>query len=186
MILLLLIFCIIFIVYEIYLNNFYKKDLQNEKLIAYFSDTRMQLMKMLHMREIKPISCYFDFMMRATSYSIRTIYFKKKKYSLEQLNYLEAMFNTLNSDELKNEFKELNSEQKELFARTAMNIIELYFSREFRKKLLWSLYVLKASYKILYLFGLIRRVLFTFESDKDINRLDDIEKSYKLSQYALA
>ena len=187
MLILLIASCIVFLVYELALDRFYKKDLQNEKLISYFSNTRMQLIKMLYMKEISHNSCYFNFMIRATSYSIRTIYYKKKKLSMEQLECLESMFNVLNTDNLKNEFLNLNSEQKELFAKTALKIVELYFNREFIKKLLWGLYILRVSSRILkYSSGTIEKIssLLKINRDEDIRSLNDIEKTYKLSQYA--
>lgn len=181
--------CIVFIIYEIALHKYYKEDLQNEKLISYFSNTRMQVMKMLYMKEITANSCYFNFMIRATSYAIRTIYYKKKKLSIEQLEYLESMLNFINAEDLKKEFKNLNSEQKELFARTALNLLKLYFDRALIKKLVWTLYILNISSKIIKCMLRITEKLMScskLQKDKDIIYLKDVEKSYGLSHYAYA
>lgn len=186
---LLLLLCGLVIFYEIHLDRYYKKDLNNEKLISFFANTRMQLIKMLHMKEITANSHYFHFMMRATSYSIRTIYFRKNKLSLEQLDNLEEMLVVLNSEHLKSEFNNLNSEQKELFAKTALKILELYFSTEFIRKLQWTLYILTISSKILKLLikilvGLVRHL--NTKEKENISYINDLEKSYCLSQYAFA
>ncbi len=179
---------ILFIIYEILLHNFYKKDLENEKLIAYFSNARMQLMKMLYMKEISCNSNYFNFMIRATSYSIRTMYYKKEKLSLEQLKTLENMLDFLGKDKLKNEFKELNGEQKELFAKTVIKILELYFNTKFMTKIIWILYILKISCNFSkQALKLVKLVLSpNIDKNEDIVYLRDIDKSYSLSQYALA
>lgn len=180
--------CIVFVVYEIALDRFYKKDLQEEKLIAYFSNTRMQLMKMLYMQEIAPDSYYFNFMMRATSYSIRTIYYKKEKMSVEQLDCLKNMFDFLNTDKLKNEFKALNSEQKELFGKTAFKIIELYFNEDLSRKIVLKIYLLKISFNILgLLLKLLEKLIDVVNKHKndDLLYINEIENSYSLSQYAI-
>lgn len=183
---LLLIVCVCFVIYEIILDNYYKKDLKDERLISYFSNTRMQLMKMLYMKEITHDSYYFNFMIRATSYSIRTIYYKKRKLSNEQISCLESMFKFLDTENLKQEFANLNSEQRELFARTALKIVELYFNRKLRTKLLWKLYILKMGTKILkHVVTFLSKILES-KKDADIISLRNIEQSYNLRQYAFA
>lgn len=181
--------CFIFAIYEIALHNFYKKDIKEEKLISFFSNARMQLMKMIYMKEITPDSNYFNFMIRATSYSIKTIYYRKNKLSLEQLNCIKEMLNFLNTDNLKNEFKALNGEQKELFAKTVLKILELYFNADFSTKILWKLYLLKISCKMLevVLCTLEKLIKFVDTKEKDsISYINDIETSYSLRQYAFA
>lgn len=183
----LLLLCGLIILYEIFLDKYYKKDLENEKLISFFANTRMQLIKMLYMKEISPDSRYFNFMMRATSYSIRTIYFRKNKLSLEQLENLEEMLVVLNSKNLKSEFNNLNSEQKELFAKTALKILELYFSAEFIRKLQWTIYILTISSNILkFLLKFLVKLLKHIDTkeNENISYINDLEKSYCLSRYA--
>ena len=184
-----LIICILFVLYEVSIHDYYKKDLEEEKLIAFFSNARMQLMKMLYMKEITPSSSYFNFMIRATSYSIRTIYFRKKKLSMEQLHAIEEMLIFLNTDNLKNEFKLLNSEQKELFAKTALKLLELYLNKKFIGKLIWSIYLLRLSSNILKCILTILEKFIKFINKKkrqEINYLDSIESSYNLRKYAFA
>ena len=172
----------IFVIYEFLLNRYYKEDLKNEKLIAFFSDARMQLMKMLYMKETTKESYYFTFMMRATSYSIRTIYYRKDKVSKEQLDCLKEIANILDSEKLKDEFKDLNAEQKEIFCKTAIKILEIYFNANFICKLLFKTLCLKVGLSVLNLFS----KLLDSKTKETMNYINDIESSYSLSKYALA
>lgn len=179
---LLLLILLSVITYEFLIHKYYKEDLKNEKLIAFFSDARMQLMKMLYMKEITKESAYFNFIMRATSYSIRTIYYRKDKVSKEQLKCLKEMTEVLDSRELKKEFKNLNAEQKEIFCKTAIKILDLYFNADFFRRLLWKALCLKISCGILKLF----LKLLNPKTQEKVNYINDIESSYSLSKYAIA
>jgi len=190
MIVILLLIVLAFTLYEMCLHSYYKKDLENEKLIAYFSNTRMQLMKMLYLKEITYNSCYFNFMIRATSYSIRTIYYRKKRLTVQQLEQLEDMLKFLNTEHLKQEFKSLNSEQKELFAKTALKLLELYLNKELLGRLIWGIYLLRISSKILKNIITILEKIVNFiaykKETKEITYINSLESSYGLSQYAFA
>lgn len=177
---------IAFIIRESFVHKSYKKDLEKEKLISFFSNARMQLMKMLYMKEITPNSSYFNFMIRATSCSIRTIYYNKKDLSIDYLDCIQKTMSYLDKDNLKQEFENLNSEQKELFAKTALNILNLYFEDKILRKLLWKLYILKFSAKILRSFIAILENIQTTKTSSDLQYLDNVEKSYNLRQYACA
>ena len=189
MLVIFLVIVLAFMLYERFLHNYYKKDLENEKLIAYFSNTRMQLMKMLYLKEITCDSCYFNFMIRATSYSIRTIYFHKK-LSIEQLEQLEKMIKFLDTDNLKQEFNSLNSEQKELFAKTVLKLLELYLNERLIGKLIWFIYLLKISSKILdfitFILEKIIKLIIPKNERKEFTYINSLESSYGLSQYVFA
>ena len=109
--------------------------------------------------------------------------------SLEQLENLEEMLVVLNSKNLKSEFNNLNSEQKELFAKTALKILELYFSAEFIRKLQWTIYILTISSNILkFLLKFLVKLLKHIDTkeNENISYINDLEKSYCLSRYAYA
>lgn len=127
-------------------NQYYKEAIEVEKLIAFFSKTRMDVIKMVHLGEIKADSCYFKYILSATSYSIRALYFyKSKKQALENIAILKEMSPYLLDKQLIDEFKDLNNEQKQIFVNTISTVLKIYWDSHYVEKLLFKLCYQKAT-----------------------------------------
>lgn len=180
----LLLIIIPFVIYKFNLDRYYKKDLKKEKLIADFSCYRMQLIKMLYMEEITADSNYFKFMLVATSYSIRTLYFyQNRNKGLDRTKILDNILPILLSEKTIKEFKELNSEQKELFVKAIINLFSLYSEEKYIEKLMFKLYLknLKenVSNKITHL---VKKSLNKRMKEK-VETMDYISDTYALKDY---
>jgi hypothetical protein len=176
-----------FIAYEISLNKKYKKELAYEKLISNFSYARMQIMKMLHLKEISADSLYFNFMIRATSFSIRTLYFyKNRREGLKDTKVLTEIMPSLINPKMKEEFECLNSEQKELFIRTILNILKLYIEDNYFEKLLLSIYLLEIKNVIGILIAKIIKRFSDKKTREKITYINDLDNSYNIRSHEYA
>ena len=171
---------IAFIIYEISLHQSYKKELQNEKLIAEFSFMRMQIMKMLYYNETSKDSFFFRFMLPATSYSIRALYYNKKTYYLTNDTFIDNMIDLLKNVNMKEEFRNLDTEQKRMFGNTIVMLLELYLNDNMLDKILFKIYFLKLKVRVLK--GILRLLgSLQPETKKKIENINDINNIYGIS-----
>lgn len=186
-------FIVVFIAYIFYEFNFHKKfknDLKKEKLIADFSYIRIQLMKMLYMHETDINSVYFKFMLKATSYSIRTLYFYNHNIcdGLTKTKILTEVLPLLEKKELKEEFKYLNVEQKDLFIKVILNILDMYLENKYIEKLIFKVEVQKVK-NIIYRISnkMISLLLNNNKQVQDkIKYINDINEYYNIEGYAFS
>ncbi len=127
-------------------KQYYKEALEVEKMISFFSKIRMDVIKMVHLGEIKANSCYFKYILSATSYSIRALYFyKSKNKALENIAILKEMSLYFLDKNLINEFKDLNNEQKKIFFDTISTVLKIYLDSHYLEKLIFKLCYQKAA-----------------------------------------
>lgn len=190
MILILMILIVVsFIIYEQQLHRYYRKKMEDEKLISYFSQARMQLMKMLYTGEISHRTAYFNILMRATSYSIRAIYLYNNKEQLKvNIKAIESMIPYIVDKKMKNEFESLTVEQKELFVNTILRMIQLHIKDDFFAKAIFNMYIASIKKKVNSLkIKLLSTLASTSREHKQkISYLDDISNSYNIPRYAYA
>lgn len=178
---------ILFALYEHNLHKQYKKDLNNERFISFFFNARMQVVRMLHINEISPNSAFFNFMMRATSYSIRTIKIHcNKKIPFCKMTELKEILPFVLDSKMKEEFKTLNREQKELFVRTIISIVILYVDKNFIEKAFLMLYLQAIKERVC---SAMFNALGKFSGkggQKKFSYINEINENYNLSEYAAA
>lgn len=174
-----------FIVYEYALHKHYQKDIRKEKLISNFSKNRMDLIKMVHLKEIDPTSNFFRFMLKATSYSIRSLYFyKDTNKGLEKTAILDKTMPILLSEKTKEEFKNLNSEQQQLFASTILNLLLVYTQDNYMEKILFKLYLMKLKKKLSDKVVFVIEKLLNKKRQEQLITMDIIKKSYSLGEFS--
>lgn len=127
-------------------KRYYKEALEVEKLISFFSKTRMDLIRMVHLGEIDANSCYFKYILSATSYSIRALYFyKSKNKALENIAILKEMSPYLLDEKILEELKDLNNEQRRMFVETISMVLKIYWESHYIEKLLFKICYQKAT-----------------------------------------
>ena len=115
-------------------------------MISFFSKTRMDVIKMIHIGEIDVNSCYFKYILSATSYSIRALYYyNSKNKALENIAILKEMSPYLLDTKLVEEFRTLNNEQKRIFFETISAVMKIYLDSHYLEKLLFKLCYKKAA-----------------------------------------
>ena len=178
----------LFCIYEIFIHQKYKKDFEKEKLIADFSYTRIKLIISLFINEIDINSVYFKFMLKATSYSIRTLYYYSNNIceGLEKTNVITEVLPLLSDIKLKEEFKSLNVEQKDLFVKTILNILNLYLENKYFEKIIFNMYILKFKNAISEILRIFIRWISNKQTQKKIKYIDDLNNSYNLRNYAFS
>lgn len=177
-----------FCIYETFIHQKYKKDFEKEKLIADFAYTRIKIMRSLFINEIDINSVYFKFMLKATSYSIRTLYYYSNNIceGLEKTNVITEVLPLLSDIKLKEEFKSLNVEQKDLFVKTILNILNLYLENKYFEKLIFNMYILKFKNAISEILRIFIRWISNKQTQKKIKYIDDLNNSYNLRNYAFS
>ena len=111
-------------------NKYYKDAIEVEKMISFFSKTRMNVIRMVHLGEIEADSCYFKYILSATSYSIR---------ALENIAILKEMSPYLLDAKLVSELKNLNYEQKRIFFDTIKIVLKIYLDAHYFENFLFKL-----------------------------------------------
>jgi len=175
------------IVYEVKIHRYYKNDLKKETLISNFSFNRMQLIKMVYMNELDVSSNIFKFMMKTSSYSIRALYFyKNRNKGIERAKILEETVPILLDDKTKDEFENLNNEQKKLVVKSMLNTLLLYTEENYLQKLFFKMYLKQIKRKTS---GIFTKFIQKISSDKvkeQLSVMDKINTSYSVSEYAYA
>ncbi len=121
-------------------NKYYKDAIEVEKMISFFSKTRMNVIRMVHLGEIEADSCYFKYILSATSYSIRALYYyKSKNKALENIAILKEMSPYLLDAKLVSELKNLNYEQKRIFFDTIKIVLKIYLDAHYFENFLFKL-----------------------------------------------
>ena len=164
LILFLIILLLSFVIYKNMDNNYYKRDLYNETLIANSAKRRFKLIAMVNAKEIKPESYYFRYILMANSYIIRAMYFyKNKTMALDKVQILNKTSYYLISDTMVQEFKELNSEQQQMFINTIQDVLMIYLQEHYIEKIIFKLYCAKIMTRLLLV--LIKIIAF-FSKEK--------------------
>lgn len=143
-----LLVCLAVVIYMLEYNEkrYYKEAIEVEKMISFFSKTRMDVIKMIHLGEINVNSCYFKYILSATSYSIRALYYyKSKNKALENIAILKEMSPYLLDKNLIDEFRTLNNEQKRIFFETISAVMKIYLDSHYLEKFLFKLCYKKAA-----------------------------------------
>ena len=145
-------------------------------------------MRSLFINEIDINSVYFKFMLKATSYSIRTLYYYSNNIceGLEKTNVITEVLPLLSDIKLKEEFKSLNVEQKDLFVKTILNILNLYLENKYFEKLIFNMYILKFKNAISEILRIFIRWISNKQTQKKIKYIDDLNNSYNLRNYAFS
>lgn len=142
--LLILLAPVLFILYSCVENKIYKDELKNEKLISYFSWARMTLMKMVELGEIEADSIFFKYILSATSYSVRGLYlYPSKTKTLDNVNILKFTADYCLNPNLKEEFKNLNFQQKKMLIDTTSNVLQMYFDTHYIEKFIFKVFCKK-------------------------------------------
>lgn len=127
-------------------KHYYKEAIEVEKMISFFSKIRMDVIKMVHLGEVKADSCYFKYILSATSYSIRALYYyKSKNEALENIAILKEMSPYFLDEKLIDEFKDLNNEQKKIFFDTISTVLKIYWDSHYVEKFIFKLCYQKAT-----------------------------------------
>ena len=176
-------------IYEYKLHRYYKKRMEDEKLISYFSQARMQLMKMVYTGEISSKTTFFNIIIRATSYSIRALYLYNNKSNFKiHYNAIKEIMPYIVDSSMKKEFEFLTVEQKELFVNTIIRMLELHIRDNILEKLLFKLYLADIKEKMNSVrLKTISKIISTSEENRQkISYLNDISTSYNIPRYAYA
>lgn len=161
------------IIYSLKKRDYYKKSLRSQEIITRMAKARSRLIEMVQLGEIDPNSIYFKYIYIISSYTIRALYkYGLKSQALENVNVVRRLFNVLDPNEVKNELKNLNYEQKRLFTKVSCDLLSVYIESNYILTLLFKYLKESMVLKIININFLNKIKIINAENVKDVKELN--------------